>query len=144
MPVLVDPHGFLAKVHPDLARVLVTAEQLPQRFIVIQGLRTLESEAKACASGHSQTMHSRHLACGDGLARAVDIAALAENGHLDWAENHEAEIYGQIAKQVLAAAALRGVSVSWGGSPVGAWEPGVPNHFYDWGHFQLPWGAYPE
>ena len=137
-----DPRGLLAGVHPDLARVISTAELLPQPFIVIQGLRTEDSEAEACKSGNSQTMHSRHLAEADGLARAVDLCAVTD-GALDWAEGCEAEVFGQIAAQIKAAAQLRGVPLQWGGDPVGAWEPGVPSNFRDWGHFQLPWLQYP-
>lgn len=143
MVALADPHQLLAKVHPDLARVILTAEQIPQRFIVVQGLRTEASELQACASGHSMTMHSRHLACKDGLSRAVDLCALHPDGALNWAEGQEEQVFGQLATQVLASASLRGIPLQWGGAAVGAWEPGVPSHFRDWGHFQLPWLQYP-
>lgn len=143
MSLSVDPHDLLAGVHPDLARVVVLAEQTPQPFRVVQGLRTPEAETEACASGDSMTMHSRHLASPDGRARAVDLVALATDGTPFWAEGNEEAIFGQIATQIAAAAALRGIPVSWGGAPVGAWEPGVPSHFRDWGHFQLPWTQYP-
>lgn len=143
MAALADPHNLLAKVQPDLVRLLLLAEQLPQRWVVVQGARSEDDQRKACASGHSQTMHSRHIVCGDGFARAVDVAAVDTAGKLTWAEGHEAEVFGQISKQILVSAVLRGVPLQWGGSSVGAWEPGVPNHFYDWGHFQLPWAQYP-
>lgn len=138
----VDPHDLLAGVHPDLARVILTASQQPLAFRVVYGLRSSEEESACCASGHSQTMHSRHLASPDGLARAVDLGALAPDGTIFWAEGHEEQVYGQIAQQVLASAKLRGVPLQWGGAAVGAWEPGVPSHFRDWGHFQLPWASY--
>lgn len=142
MPPTCDPHDRLAGVHPDLARVISTAELFPQPFLVLQGLRTHEAQAEACASGHSQTMHSRHLPCPDGKSRAVDLVALT-NGVIDWAPGYEEEVYGTIARQIKASAALRNVPLQWGGEPVGAWTPGVPNHFFDWGHFQLPWESYP-
>lgn len=137
-----DPRNLLAGVHPDLARVLRTAEMLPQPFIIVQGLRTTDSEETACLSGNSQTMHSRHLESSDGLCRAVDVAALI-NGQLSWAEGNEEAVFGRIARQVLAAAELRGTPLQWGGAAIGAWEPGVPSHFRDWGHFQLPWLQFP-
>jgi hypothetical protein len=84
---------------------------------------------------------------------AVDVAAL-ENGVVSFAEGREALVFGQIATQVLAAAAalvatgsIRSVAgqpaIQWGGQPVGAWIDGVPSHFRDWGHFQLDPSAYP-
>lgn len=139
----VDPHGLLAGVHPDLARVLLTAFTTPLAFRVVQGRRELESEAEACASGHSMTMHSRHLASSDGLARAVDLAVLNPDGTLNWGVGHEEALFGALSLQIKASAKLRGVSLQWGGDPVGAWEPGVPSHFRDWGHWQLPWAEYP-
>lgn len=138
----VDPHDLLAKVHPDLARVILTAFTTPLAFRVVYGLRSSEAETQACASGHSMTMHSRHLACPDGLARAVDLAVLNPDGSLNWAEGHEEALYGALSLQIMASAKLRGVPLQWGGAPVGAWEPGVPSHFRDWGHFQLPWLEY--
>jgi peptidoglycan L-alanyl-D-glutamate endopeptidase CwlK len=139
---LCDPRDLLAGVHPDLARIISRAEMAPQAFLVIQGLRSEASEEAACASGHSMTMHSRHLAEADGKSRAVDLVAIS-NGEIDWAEGREEAVFGQIAAQIKASAALQAVPLQWGGDKVGAWEPGVPNHFFDWGHFQLPWAEYP-
>jgi len=134
----------LAHVHPDLAKVVRAASQSPQPFMVDYGLRTLQAEAEAVASGHSQTMHSRHLpdARYGNVAMACDVAAL-EDGKVSFAPGREAHVFGLIGAQVLASAARLGIKVQWGGQPVGAWIDGVPSHFRDWGHFQLDPSAYP-
>lgn len=142
--------GMLAHVHADLARVMRAASQTPQPFEVIYGIRTLAAEAQAVASGHSQTMRSRHLpdshyadaANPGGVACAVDVIAII-NGHADFAKGREAQVFGQIAAQVKAAAKALNIPIEWGGDPVGAWAPGVVSHFRDWGHLQLPWAQYP-
>jgi peptidoglycan LD-endopeptidase CwlK len=131
-------------VHPDLVKVMRAAAQAPQPFIVDYGLRTLAAEQQAVATGHSETMHSRHLpdAHYGGDAMAVDVAALI-GGQVSFAPGHELAVFGQIAVQVKAAAAAAGVKLQWGGDPVGAWIDGVVSHFRDWGHFQLDPSAYP-
>ena len=132
----------LLKVHPDLARVIRGAAQTPQPFVVVYGIRTEDAEAEAVKTGHSTTMHSRHLPNDDGLACAVDVAALI-GGQVSFAPGQEAAVFGAIAAQIKASADALGIPIQWGGSPVGAWTPGVVSHFRDWGHFQLPWREYP-
>lgn len=142
---MLDPHGLLAKVHPDLVKVLNAAAQTPQAFQIVYGIRTLAAEKAAVASGHSQTLHSRHLPDSHfgGLAMAVDIACLT-NGKIDWTvKDAIGGIYGQASKQILDAASLLHVRVQWGGQPVGAWVDGVVSHFRDWGHYQLDPVNYP-
>lgn len=126
-----DPHNLLARVHPDLVSVIRHAAQAPQAFMVVYGIRTLEAEKQAVASGHSTTMHSRHLpqAGQHGLACAVDLAALT-NGHINWTDI----AYPAIAAQVKAAALALHIPIQWGGD----WKS-----FKDWGHFELPWKDYP-
>lgn len=135
--------ALLADVHPDLAKVLRLAPQTPQGFVVIQGLRTAAQEALNCASGASHTMHSRHLPDAAGQSCAVDVAWLQSNGEVSFAAGHEEQVFGQIADQILRTATVLDVPIQWGGAAVGAWTPGVPSHFRDWGHFQLPWKEYP-
>lgn len=127
----VDPHGLLAKVHPDLVKVILAASQTEQPFQVVYGIRTPKAEAQAVASGHSTTMHSRHLPQPGqhNLSCAVDVAALS-GGHINW----NSSAYPAIAIEVKAAAAALGIPVEWGGDWVS---------FKDWGHFQLPWKDYP-
>lgn len=132
----------LLRVHPDLVAVLRATSQSPQPFLVDYGLRQFSTEQECLASGHSETLHSRHLSSADGLCRAVDVAALTA-GAVDWAAGRESTVYGQIATQVLSAAKALGVDVDWGGAPIGAWKPGEVSHFRDWGHFQLSWENYP-
>ena len=134
--------GCLQQVHPDLCAVMRGASQTPQPFIVDYGIRTIQAEEQAVASGHSQTMHSRHLpdANYDNQAMAVDVISATGD---PFATGHEAEVFGQIASQVQASADALGISIQWGGAPVGAWIDGVPSHFRDWGHFQLDPSSYP-
>lgn len=145
---LMDPRSetYLAMVHPDLAKVMrATAQTTP--FQICYGLRTWEAQAQAVKTGHSQTMHSRHLPSTTpayrGLSCAVDIAHLTPaSGKIDWAPGHEASVFGAIAGSVLYTAKLLGVHVEWGGS----WNETTlvqAGHFHDWGHFQLPWVKYP-
>ena len=142
---MVDPHSLLANVHPDLVKVFVAAAQAPQPFQIVQGLRTVAAEQAAVASGHSQTMQSRHLASRyGGKALAVDIVCMTPEGGMDWAvATPEGGCYGIAAEQVLDSAKALGVAVQWGGQAVGAWVDGVPSHFRDWGHFQLDPARYP-
>ena len=134
----------LAHVHPDLVKVIRAASQSPQPFTVVYGIRTLEAEAQAVASGHSQTMHSRHLpdARYGGVAMAVDVAALVD-GQVSFAPGHESDVFGQIADQIQAASDALGVDLQWGGDPVGAWKDGQASGFRDFGHFQLDPASYP-
>ena len=126
---------LLVGVHHDLVRVVRAALQLPQPFLVVYGLRTVAAEAQAVATGHSTTMHSRHLAQPGqgGLACAVDVAALID-GQANFAKGREAQIFGLIWSQIRAAGVAAKVPLEWGGD----WHS-----FKDWGHIQLPWSAYP-
>lgn len=130
-PAPLDPHGLLASVDPALAQVIRAAAQSPVRFQVIQGLRTGAQEAAEVAAGKSTTLHSRHLgrAC-NGLAAAVDVCALTDQGSADWTPAR----YGQIAAQIRLAADALNVPIEWGGD----WKS-----FRDLDHFQLPWAEYP-
>lgn len=118
----------LAHVHPDLCKVVRHAAQSVP-FLVIHGIRTQSEEAANVAKGASQTMHSRHLPNLEGLACAVDFAAL-EDGHVTW----DPKAYLPVWRAVKAAGAALGVPVEWGGS----WAT-----LKDWGHVQLPWAQYP-
>lgn len=147
-----DPRSenYLAHVHPDLVKVMRATAQTPQPFEIVYGIRTLAAEEQAVASGHSQTLHSRHLpqkqyadiANPDGLSCAVDVAALI-GGQVSFAPGHEAQVFGAIASQAKAAALSLGVKIQWGGDPIGAWVDGQVSHFRDWGHFQLDPSVYP-
>lgn len=126
----IDPHSMLAEVHPDLVKVLLraaTSTVVP--FQIIHGLRAVAEEEAACASGHSTTMHSRHLPNKDGVACAVDVVALPD-GAVSWAPIE----YQPIASAILDAGHALGIPIEWGGN----WTT-----LKDFGHFQLPWAVYP-
>jgi peptidoglycan L-alanyl-D-glutamate endopeptidase CwlK len=143
--MLLNPRteGVLAHVHGDLVRVVRAAPQLPQPFVLVQGIRSPAAEAIAVATGHSCTLHSRHFADPhfDDLAMAFDVAAWIDGG-ANFAPGREVEVFGQIASQILGAAKILGVRMQWGGAAVGAWTDGVVSHFRDFGHFQLDPSAY--
>lgn len=127
----IDPRGKLSGVHPALVNVMTVAgARSTVPFIVIHGLRTIEEEQAACASGHSETMHSRHLPNAAGLACAVDVAAEPDGAHIDWQEAP----YHLIAEAVKEAASELNVPITWGGD----WHS-----LKDFGHFELPWKNYP-
>lgn len=141
----IDPHGYLQDVHPDLAKVIAAAAQTPVAFVVVYGLRTMAAEQEAVASGHSETLHSRHLpqAQEHGASCAVDVCVVVD-GALDWTvSDADGGAFGQVAKQIQAAADKLGIPIEWGGAQVGAWTPGVVSTFHDFGHYQLPWAQFP-
>jgi peptidoglycan L-alanyl-D-glutamate endopeptidase CwlK len=115
----------LEGVHPDLVRVVERASMGRVRFIVTEGLRTMERQAQLAREGRSQTMRSRHL-----TGHAVDLAVLDDHGKARW----DATAYRTLAAEMKAAAATEGVPVEWGGD----WRS-----FFDGPHFQLPWASYP-
>lgn len=119
----------LKGVHPDLVKVVRAVWAKRQDFMVIDGLRTAAEEAHNVATGASTTSHSRHLPNKQGLACAIDFAAL-EGGHITW----NASDYKPIADSFKAAATALSVPIEWGGD----WL-----HFKDLGHVQLPWAKYP-
>lgn len=141
--------SYLTHVHPDLVRVLRAALQVPQPWVIVYGVRTMEAELAAVATHHSQTLHSRHLPDPnfkdllnpDGMAMAVDVAALVD-GHADFAHGNESDVFGQIADQIQKASDDLGIDLQWGGDPMGAWRDNVVSHFRDWGHFQLNPASY--
>lgn len=131
--------SFFPKVELDLVRVLRMAAQSPQPFIVIQGIRSPAQEQTCVDTGHSTTMHSRHIADCKGLSAAVDVAAIID-GKVSFAPGHEAQVFGAIIAQVRAAADALKIPIKWGGDfKVNA--QGKP--FKDWGHIELPWALYP-
>jgi peptidoglycan LD-endopeptidase CwlK len=142
---MLDPHNLLSQVHPDLVKVIETAKQTPQPFEVIYGIRTLAAEEQAVASGHSETLHSRHLpdpAYGN-LSMAVDIGVFDNGGVYVGSGSNVPSLYTAVSEQILAASKELGIDVQWGGQAIGAWTDGVVSHFRDWGHYQLDPTKYP-
>jgi peptidoglycan L-alanyl-D-glutamate endopeptidase CwlK len=124
----------LAKVHPDLVRVVRRcAKDWPDKdtgWIITCGIRSLAQQKLLVAKGASKTMRSRHLpGAKTGLSHAVDFACTIKGvPKWDW------PLYAILAKRMKAAAAKEKISIEWGGD----WKS-----FKDGPHFQLPWGKYP-
>lgn len=112
-------------IHHHLVAVIERAIEItPVDFVVIEGLRTPERQAKLVEAGASQTHRSRHL-----TGHAFDVAAWVD-GQVRW----DWPLYEQIADAVKDAASELGVPIEWGGD----WES-----LKDGPHFQLPWFEYP-
>ena len=111
----------LAGVHSDLVKIVKRAIEISEYdFMVVEGLRTIETQKKYVAEGKSKTMNSYHL-----TGHAVDIAPL-ENGSIDWS-NKKGQ-FDSVAKAVKQAAKEMRVAVEWGGD----WKS-----FVDKPHFQI-------
>ena len=116
----------LRGVHPDLVRVVRKAAGIsPVKFMVIEGLRTVERQKELVAQGASKTMHSRHI-----TGHAVDLVPHRADGKIafDW------PLYHKLAPAMKQAAADLGVSLVWGGD----WSS-----FPDGPHFELDRTKYP-
>lgn len=133
LPDLLLPRDYerLAGVHPDLV-LLVKAARAFTPFIVLEGLRTPERQAKLVAAGASRTMLSRHL-----TGHAVDLGywlddgdGRVENGEVRW----DWPLYHQQARWLKQVASDLGVAIVWGGD----WK-GFP----DGPHFELDRRKYP-
>lgn len=111
----------LKGVHPDLVKVVKRAIEISEYdFMVVEGLRTKETQAEYVKKGVSQTMNSRHI-----IGQAVDLAPL-ENGAIDW--NNKKGQFDAVAKAMLQAAKELNVKITWGGT----WKSLV-----DKPHFQI-------
>ncbi len=115
----------LDPLHADLVKVVrAAAPELPFDLLVVEGLRSKETQRKYVERGSSKTMNSRHL-----TGHAVDLSPLID-GQLvqDW------QLYYKIAPVMKATAKKLGVDIEWGGD----WKS--PK---DGPHWQLSWKKYP-
>lgn len=123
----------LAGVHPDLLRVVRGAAlhyKEGLKFIVVEGLRTIDRQKDLFAAGKSKTMRSRHI-----TGHAVDLAPYVDvDGDGDLELSWEREDFFPIVDAMRASAAAAGVLIEWGGD----WKS-----FVDMPHWQLPWSKYP-
>ena len=120
----------LAKIHPDLVKVVRRAAQIATlEFEITEGARTLARQRQLIASGASQTLKSRHIVAPDGYAHAIDLAAKV-GGRIRW----DWPLYAKLAAVMKQAAKDVKVPLEWGGD----WKS-----FRDGPHFQLPWKQYP-
>ena len=111
----------LEGVDADLVKVVKRAIELsPFDFMVVEGMRTLDTQKKYLAQGKTTTMKSRHL-----IGQAVDLAPL-ENGAIDWS-NSKGQ-FDAVAVAMKKAAKELGVTLTWGGD----WKT-----FIDKPHFQI-------
>ena len=103
----------VAGVNPQLIAVVREAwDSMPidgVRFIVTEGLRTIERQKQLVTSGASRTMNSRHLT-GD----AVDLAAKVGT-MVRW----EINVFYKLALAMRNASVTQGVRVTWGA----CWRP---------------------
>ena len=122
----------LSGVHPALVKVVKrTAELIEEdsdlKFIVTEGLRTLERQKQLLADGKSKTLKSKHL-----TGHAVDLAVwfdfdqdkVVDSNEISW----KFEYYKKLNDIVQQAANDVEVDVEWGGS----WKS-----FVDCPHFQI-------
>lgn len=124
MPLTARCRQRLAGVHPDLVRVIERAADEGAEFIVTEGVRSMQRQRELMVAGATRTLNSRHL-----TGHAVDVAALV-NGEVRW----DWPLYHRLAAQILRAAAIEGVPLTWGGD----WKG-----FRDGPHYELPREAYP-
>lgn len=111
----------LKGVNENLVKVVKKAIQIsPYDFMVVEGLRTIETQKKYVAEGKSKTMNSYHL-----TGHAVDLAPL-ENGSIDW--NNKKGQFDEVARAMKKAANELGIKIEWGGD----WKS-----FVDKPHFQI-------
>jgi len=121
----------LQGVHPDLIKIARRTLQIsPIDFMVIEGVRDSVRQEKLVNEGASTTTHSRHIPNTQGYACAIDIMCLDPAKHGTW----ENKLYLELSKYFKQAADQLSVPMEWGGD----WKS-----FHDYGHYQLPWAAYP-
>lgn len=115
----------LAGVQWQLVQVMEVAISVsPIQFMIVEGLRDLETQRKYVASGASTTMNGRHL-----TGHAVDIAPLIDGKpRWDW------PLFHKIAPVVKDSARTLGIAIVWGGD----WK-----RFPDGPHFELDRRVYP-
>lgn len=109
----------LIGVNPNLVKVVKRAIQISEiDFMVVEGLRTKETQAEYVKKGVSKTMNSYHL-----TGHAVDLAPIV-NGKIDW---NNIEQFKLVAKAMKTAGKELGVDIEHGGD----WKS-----FKDYPHYQ--------
>lgn len=108
-------------VNLNLVNVVKRAIQISKYdFMVVEGVRTLETQKKYVAEGKSKTLDSYHL-----TGHAVDLAPI-ENGVIDW--NNKKGQFDDVYLAMKQAAKELNVDLIWGGN----WKS-----FVDKPHFQI-------
>lgn len=113
--------GRVEGVNPELVALLADLrEETGIPFIVTEGLRDADRQARLVASGASQTMNSKHIP-----GNALDIGIMNPDGSI----NYDFEAYRPLGNAFKRLAEERGLSNAvWGGD----WES-----LRDGVHFQL-------
>lgn len=122
----------LSGVHPALVKVVKRTAELIEdssdlKFIVTEGLRTLERQKQLLADGKSKTLKSKHL-----TGHAVDLAVwfdydqdkVVDSNEISW----KFDFYKRLYKIVKQASEDVNVEIEWGGN----WKS-----FVDAPHFQI-------
>lgn len=117
-PFVLGPRsmGRLATLKLELQHCVMHAIELCTiDFTVLQTTRSLGEQQTAVNTGHSRTMHSKHLLQDDGFSHAVDLGAWIK-GAVSWNE----DCYADIAWAMDQAATNQGIAqhVRWGA----AWD----------------------
>ena len=135
-----DPHSLklLEGVHPDLVKVVKrVAEIAPLPFCVVYGVRTIAEEIECIRTGHSSLKDPkdcRHVPTGHpAYGKAVDIA-LFVNGRPSFHDNPKMGSFVAIGQTFQKVSAELKIPIRSGFM----WKT-----FKDWGHHELPKGAYP-
>lgn len=126
---MTNPSGFkfstrskknLEGVNPVLVSIVTESlSRSPFDFIVVEGLRTLETQKIYLAQKRTRTLDSYHI-----TGHAIDIALLV-NGKV----NYDLANYKKVAQVFKEVAKEKRVSLTWGGD----WKGLV-----DGPHFQIP------
>ena len=121
----------LAGVHPHLISIVTHAASVsPERFVVLEGLRTSERQRELFAKRATRTLNSRHL-----TGHAVDIAPLLdEDGDGDVEISWHWEHFRPLADLIKRVAGDLGIPIIWGGDWVS---------LKDGPHWELPRQLYP-
>lgn len=115
----------LIGVHPNLVKIVKKAIEISEiDFMVVEGLRTLETQKEYVKKGVSKTLDSYHLKQKSGYGHAVDLAPI-QDGKIDW--NNIAQ-FNMVAKAMNQAAKEYGVDIVHGGD----WKT-----FKDYPHYQI-------
>lgn len=111
----------LKGVNGSLVQVVKRAIEISEiDFMVVEGLRTKETQAEYVKKGVSKTMNSYHL-----TGHAVDLAPVVD-GKIDW---NNIKQFRQVSKAMKQAAKELNVKIEWGGD----WKS-----FVDMPHYQIP------
>jgi len=115
----------LAGVNSELVKIAYRALELTNiDFVVVEGVRSKETQERYVREGKSQTMNSRHL-----TGHAIDFVALR-----DGKATYDAKAMTQVALAFKAAAKELKIPVVWGGD----WK-----NFKDTPHVELDRKSYP-